>query len=69
MAGMIENVSINVPCPECGKRTKKTMKWVQSNPTMPCECGATVDLDANEETRAIRELKTALKRLDGHPFT
>jgi hypothetical protein len=63
MKGMIDQVEISIPCSDCGKRTKKTMKWVQSHEELICECGASIDLDKTEETQATRRLRKSLKRI------
>ena len=64
MKGMVENVEISIPCSNCGKWTKKTIKWVQSHDQLVCECGAAVDLDETEETQATRRLRKSLKRIE-----
>jgi hypothetical protein len=63
MKGMIDQVEISIPCSDCGKRTKKTMTWVQSHEELTCECGASIDLDKTEETQATRRLRKSLKRI------
>ncbi len=57
-------VGFKIPCSECGKRIEKTIKWIQDHDELMCECGAAIDLDTNPETRSLRTLKKALKRLD-----
>ena len=63
MKGMIDQVEISIPCPDCGKRAKKSMKWVQSHDVLVCECGTSIDLDKAEETQATRRLRKSLKRI------
>ena len=63
MTGLID-VGFKIPCLECGKRTEKTIRWIQTHGELICECGAAIDLDATEETKAVRTLKKTLKRLD-----
>ena len=64
MKGIIDQVEISIPCSDCGKSTKKTMKWVQSHDELICECGASIDLNKIEETQATRRLKKSLKRIE-----
>lgn len=53
---------IDVPCPACGHKTKKSLRWLNANREMDCAgCGATVGLD-NEELRA--GIQRANKALD-----
>ncbi len=64
MKGIIDQVEISIPYSDCGKGTKKTMKWVQSHDELVCECGASIDLDETEETQATRRLRKSLKRIE-----
>ena len=63
MTGMIDQVGISIPCSDCGKSTKKTMKWVQNHDELICECGVAIDLDEIEETKSTRRLRKFLKRI------
>ncbi len=63
MKGIIDQVEISIPCSDCGRSIKKTMKWVQSHDELICECGASIDLDHTEETQATRRLKKSFKRI------
>ena len=63
MTGMIDQVEISIPCSDCGKRTMKTMTWVQSHEELTCEWGASIDLDHTEETQATRRLRKSLNRI------
>jgi len=55
MKGIIDQVEISIPCSDCGKSTKKTMKWVQSHAELICECGVAIDLDEIEETQGHKK--------------
>lgn len=70
MAGFLDNVSIDIPCPKCGRKTKKTIGWVKANKKFTCGCGVEVVLDAGQfrgeiakAERAEADFKKALKGL------
>ena len=63
MKGIIDQVEISIPCSDCCKSTKKTMKWVQSRYELICECGVAIDLDEIEKTQSTRRFRKSLKRI------
>ncbi len=66
-----DDATLNIPCPHCGKETKKTIGWLKRNQEMPCSaCRETFGLDTKElrteidrVDRAVRDLENTLKRL------
>ena len=45
MAGFLDNQSIEIPCPDCGHKTAKTVGWIKANKKFICRCGAQINLE------------------------
>ena len=59
---MFETSKINIPCPECGHKTKKTISWLKANDVMVCGgCSKQITLDRKD---LLAGLKKAEKILD-----
>ena len=71
MKSILDAEELNIPCPRCGKETKKKVGWLKRNREMACPaCRETFSLDTKEfrreiakVDRAIRDLEKTLKRL------
>lgn len=71
MAGHFDHGEIEIPCPGCGEKTKKTVAWLKANHELTCAgCSARIELqDAGfkrgieEADKAIDDLARKLKRL------
>lgn len=59
---ILDDASIDIPCPQCGKETSKSIGWIKANQEFACPgCGNTIRLDSEA---AIRELQKADNALD-----
>jgi DNA-directed RNA polymerase subunit RPC12/RpoP len=45
---MFDNQSIDIPCPGCGHKTRKTIAWLKSHRHYTCRCGSRIDLDTKK---------------------
>jgi len=53
---MFKDAEINIPCPGCGQKTKKSVTWLKANNYFSCEgCGRTVTVDAKELLAGIEK--------------
>ena len=55
--GLVDNANIELPCKNCGRKTKKSIAWVNANRQFTCTCGSTSTLDT-------RQLKAELTKVD-----
>jgi predicted RNA-binding Zn-ribbon protein involved in translation (DUF1610 family) len=68
---MFETAQIDIPCPNCGAKTKKTVGWLKAYDDVVCSgCGANIKIDKSKFTAPLRDLdkgieniKRAFKRL------
>jgi hypothetical protein len=61
MTGFLDQQSIEIPCPECRKKTSKTIGWINKNSHFTCSCRNVVTLNANQFRNEIRKIEDALK--------
>lgn len=50
-----EDVTVLLPCPGCGEKTRKTIRWFKTNPdSFVCSgCGETVHLDPEDVAQLL----------------
>ena len=61
---MLESQSIEVPCPQCGKKAKKTIGWIKAHSEYTCAgCNNTVKLDRNKFLREIEKAEKSIRDL------
>jgi transposase-like protein len=55
---------VELPCPNCGHGTQKTLAWLKEHTEYVCaECGTTVNLDTDEFRRRIHDVEETAYRL------
>lgn len=47
--------SVDLPCPNCGKKTSKTLGWLEDHDTFPCPACSTDITVSREQVRRIRD--------------
>ena len=58
---MFENLTIPIPCPRCGHKTKKTGRWLKANKHFACPgCGIRINIDSSKFFSAEREVHRKL---------
>ncbi len=59
-----KSVKIDIPCPECGYKTKLSLREIESNPTYKClGCNKDINLNASEFKKSLKDAEDQLKRL------
>ena len=46
--GVLEDRTIDIKCPACGRTTRKSIGWVKNNTSFKCACGTETRLDTPE---------------------
>lgn len=53
---MFEKKEIGITCPECGKKTKKSVAWIKANDNLTCSgCGSTVTVQNEKLLSGLKE--------------
>jgi hypothetical protein len=56
-----DDLVIGIPCPGCGEKTAKTIRWLKANDHFICGCAAVVTVDS---TKLAAGLEDAKRRID-----
>jgi len=62
--GLFDSEIIDLDCPGCGHKHSKTIGWIKTHSEIPCQCGATINLDKDQFVRDIDKVE---KELDSIP--
>lgn len=58
MKSILDESSIEVPCPHCGNKFSERLGKLKTNPKLTCpSCGGSISINADQAGRAGRELK------------
>ncbi len=61
MSGFLDKAPIEIPCPGCGRKVKKTVGWIQTHSDYACPgCGTPIHLDASQFRREMRKVDRSL---------
>lgn len=63
MAGFLDNAEIEIPCSNCGGKTKKSIGWIKSNSQLTCACGTIINLDADQFRGEIAKVDASFANL------
>lgn len=58
-SNLLDDAEIPIPCPKCGRKTKKRIGWIQTNSNFTCVCGTRITLEANQFRREIDKVNNA----------
>lgn len=68
MAGAFDAAAVSIPCGNCGRNHKKTIRWLRTHTEIDCEYGTKTRLESGQfkagmakAERALNDLKKALK--------
>ncbi len=61
--GLFDDQKIDVPCPECGLKTKARIGKLKRSPTLRCRAGHDFDVDAKQLLRDLKEVDKAVADL------
>jgi len=62
MTDIIDDAEIELQCENCGRKTKKSMEWIEDHDELACDCGTMIPVDAS---KFRKELVKAESKLDG----
>ena len=63
MAGQIVGSAIDLPCPGCGHKNRKTVGWLRTHSRMTCGgCGREVTLQSSNFRQGMRKVDAELDR-------
>lgn len=69
MARLLDNQTIDIDCPACGHKSRKTVGWLKAHRDFACACGQTIHIEADQFRREIAKVDKAvddlLRKLDG----
>ena len=61
---MLDSETLEIPCPECGEKARKSIAWLKSNRQFTCAgCGSTINLQAEGLLAGIEEVEKAIADL------
>ena len=46
--GVLQDRTIDIKCPACGRTTRKSIAWVKNNTVFTCACGTETRIDSPE---------------------
>lgn len=63
-SGFLDDVAIDIPCPNCGCKHSKTIGWINRNSLIRCRgCGISVRLDVSQLRQEMRKIDKSFKDL------
>jgi hypothetical protein len=63
MRGFLDNSEIEIPCDNCGRKTKKSIGWIKSHRVLPCVCGTRIKLYTGQFKSDIAKVERSLTDL------
>lgn len=63
MAGELDRETIDIPCPECGHKNRKSVGWLKSHKQFTCAGCRKVTIETSNFGKEMRKVDTALSDL------
>lgn len=63
MTGFLDDLAIELPCGHCGRKSKKTIGWINSHPQFTCSCGTVTRINTDKFKPEIAKANAAFKKL------
>jgi transposase-like protein len=61
---VLDDISVELSCPRCHRRTPKMIGWIKTNAEFVCEeCGELVALVKDDLMQDVREVEEALREM------
>jgi len=57
-----KNISLDIPCPKCGAKVKKTLREIEENPTVKCPNGHVFKIQGDELTKGLKDAEASIKK-------
>jgi hypothetical protein len=67
MSFSLESVKIEIACPICGRKIRKSLGWIKSTKTYTCRCGIQIEFDLDQLCEAMRKMESP--SIDSHQST
>lgn len=64
MPGFLDNEQIEIPCKNCGRKSKKSIGWIKSHTEFSCACGTRIRLQASQFKSEIAKVERSLGDLE-----
>lgn len=62
--GIDRSRTIDVPCPNCAHKIKRSLAWLEGDPQFVCEnCGRTVQINAADFRKGLDQVDASVERL------
>jgi len=59
---MFDDASIDIPCPNCGHKNPKTIRWIKSHNELVCAgCNRTIALEKESLMRGLQQVDKSTK--------
>lgn len=59
MTGLFDRGEVNITCPKCDHKYKKTIGWLKANDHILCVCGVDIRFDKSKFTAPLQEVDKA----------
>ncbi len=59
----LDQQEIDIPCPQCGHESSKSVRWLQANERFTCACGAVIVLEHEQFRAGIKQAEKSLNEL------
>ena len=53
MNKLVDDISVELPCENCGRKSEKTVGWIKSHDEFTCTCGTVISLERDDVLNAI----------------
>ncbi len=63
MPGFLDNEEIEIPCENCGRKSKKSFGWIKGHTEFSCACGTRIRLQAGQFKSEITKVERSLADL------
>lgn len=60
MPGFLDNEEIEIPCENCGRKSKKSIGWIKGHTEFSCACGTRIRLQASQFKSEIAKVERSL---------
>lgn len=64
MPGLLDDETVGLPCPECGRKITLRLADIRKSPMVTCACGQEITIDGTQFDREAAKVDAATKKLD-----
>ena len=65
MTGTIDDAGIELQCENCGRKTKKSIEWIENHDEFACDCGTTIPVDPGTFRKEVVKAESELDGFGG----